>query len=274
VRYLVSFRKETFVNFRVHGGTTADEIRHCIAEAERLAARQSRDVVVFFDEVNCASHMDMFKEVLCDRRLDGRAVHPGVKVIAACNPYLKLPQSAIDKQEAMGLGFRSNDSESLDGIPLRHLVYRVSKLPDSMLHHIWDFGSLSDSVENDYIASMIDRESALRPGSSEARCFSLLIQKSQSFMRRLKDESSFVSMRDYRERAIPIRKFFETFLIQAKDDISQLIISDSWNTSSDCAKQAPILSDLLRSILLCLSVAYESRLSDVKCLQAQIEFVQ
>jgi hypothetical protein len=133
--------------------------------------------------------MDFLKEIICVRNLDGKALHPSLKIVAACNPYLKLPKSAIEKQEAMGLGFRNNDRETLDGIPLRHLVYRVSKLPDSILHHLWDFGSLTKDVESVYIQSIIDRESELRPNTTESRCFAALIQRSQVFTRSLKDES-------------------------------------------------------------------------------------
>jgi len=42
-------------------------------------------------------------------------------------------------------------------IPLRHLVYRVHPLPESMKPLVWDFGSLSDQVEFKYSSQIIDR---------------------------------------------------------------------------------------------------------------------
>lgn len=40
---------------------------------------------------------------------------------------------------------------------MRHLVYRVQPLPQSLLHLVWDFGQLSSDVENLYIKQMVQR---------------------------------------------------------------------------------------------------------------------
>lgn len=50
----------------------------------------------------------------------------------------------------------------LGQIPMRHLVYRVQPLPQSLLPLVWDFGTLqsqeSDSnVEKEYITRIIDK---------------------------------------------------------------------------------------------------------------------
>lgn len=42
-------------------------------------------------------------------------------------------------------------------IPMRHLVYRVQPLPQSMLPLVWDFGQLDNNVEKLYIKQMIQR---------------------------------------------------------------------------------------------------------------------
>lgn len=42
-------------------------------------------------------------------------------------------------------------------IPMRHLVYRVQPLPQSMLPLVWDFGQLDSSVEKLYIIQMVQR---------------------------------------------------------------------------------------------------------------------
>jgi E3 ubiquitin-protein ligase RNF213 len=42
-------------------------------------------------------------------------------------------------------------------IPMRHLVYRVQALPQSMLPLVWDFGQLSTAVEKLYIRQMVNR---------------------------------------------------------------------------------------------------------------------
>jgi len=40
---------------------------------------------------------------------------------------------------------------------MRHLVYRVQALPQSMLPLVWDFGQLSTDVEKLYIRQMVLR---------------------------------------------------------------------------------------------------------------------
>lgn len=40
---------------------------------------------------------------------------------------------------------------------MRHLVYRVQPLPQSMLPLVWDFGQLDNNVEKLYIKQMIQR---------------------------------------------------------------------------------------------------------------------
>lgn len=42
-------------------------------------------------------------------------------------------------------------------IPMRHLVYRVQPLPQSMLPLVWDFGQLDNNVEKLYIIQMVQR---------------------------------------------------------------------------------------------------------------------
>ena len=47
------------------------------------------DTVLFFDEANTTEAIGLIKEVMCDRRINGRRIKENVKFIAACNPYKK-----------------------------------------------------------------------------------------------------------------------------------------------------------------------------------------
>ena len=50
------------------------------------------DTVLFFDEANTTDALGMIKEVMVDRRVNGRKIGVGFKrlqFIAACNPYRK-----------------------------------------------------------------------------------------------------------------------------------------------------------------------------------------
>ena len=42
-------------------------------------------------------------------------------------------------------------------IPLRHLVYRVHALPESMRSLVWDFGQLNPEVEELYTRQIVRR---------------------------------------------------------------------------------------------------------------------
>ena len=45
----------------------------------------------------------------------------------------------------------------LGHIPLRHLVYRVHALPESMRPLVWDFGQLKPEIEELYIRQIVAR---------------------------------------------------------------------------------------------------------------------
>ena len=68
------------------------DIERFIEQAEQQAEenrQHSLDTVVFFDEANTTEAIGLIKEVMCDRRLNGRPVSHDLKFIAACNPYRK-----------------------------------------------------------------------------------------------------------------------------------------------------------------------------------------
>ena len=77
---------------QVHGGTTEKDVVKKVEEAEKLARvnkRKKIDTILFFDEANTTEAIGLIKEVMCDRRVQGRSINEDVKFIAACNPYKK-----------------------------------------------------------------------------------------------------------------------------------------------------------------------------------------
>ena len=54
----------------------------------------------------------------------------------------------------------------LGRIPMRHLVYRVQSLPQSLRPLVWDFGQLSTDVEELYIRQMVSRYVSIMFSSS------------------------------------------------------------------------------------------------------------
>ena len=43
--------------------------------------------VLFFDEANTTEHINLIKEIMCDRTMFGKEIHKDLRIVAACNPY-------------------------------------------------------------------------------------------------------------------------------------------------------------------------------------------
>ncbi|XP_072522974.1 E3 ubiquitin-protein ligase rnf213-alpha-like isoform X2 [Salminus brasiliensis] len=211
---------------KVHGGTTPDNIYTIVQEAESIATsnkeKHDLDSVIFFDEANTTEAVSCIKEVLCDNTVQGHKLKPntGLKIVAACNPYRKHSEAMIERLEGAGLGYvvkADQTQDKLGSIPLRQLVYRVHALPPSMIPLVWDFGQLNDNTEKMYIQQIV--QSVVENCSVHEKYIKMMtdiLSESQSYMRRKKDECSFVSLRDV-ERCMQVfvwvysnrRMFFE-----------------------------------------------------------------
>ena len=81
---------------KVHGGTTAGDIKRKVSEAVRHAEYNGAEfpgmqTVLFFDEANTTEDIGLIKEIMCDHTIRGQPLMEtyGLKLIAACNPYRK-----------------------------------------------------------------------------------------------------------------------------------------------------------------------------------------
>lgn len=116
--------------------------------------------VVFLDEVNTCDSMALFKELICDRTLQGISLPKNFKVIAACNPYRRRNSSA-EAMKHLSVGLTSSTgastdvttgvAEDVEHIEMKDLVYRVFPLPESMMDHVYDFGALDADTEKLYV---------------------------------------------------------------------------------------------------------------------------
>ena len=85
--------KRHLLIYKVHGGTTYEDIEIKVGQAEEMAREnqdKNIDTVLFFDEANTTEALSMIKEVMVDRKIRGRPIGQGVQrlqFIAACNPY-------------------------------------------------------------------------------------------------------------------------------------------------------------------------------------------
>ena len=78
--------------FKVHGGTTEEDIIKAINRAQAQAEQNRHrhlDTVLFFDEANTTDAIGLIKEIMCDHRVNGKPISKDLKFIAACNPYRK-----------------------------------------------------------------------------------------------------------------------------------------------------------------------------------------
>ena len=93
---LCGFLGVRFDVLNVHGGITEDDVVDFVGKST------SEPTWIFFDEINTTNCMGLFKEILCDRTLQGIPIPENITVVAACNPYmlrLKLPPSKLIREE-------------------------------------------------------------------------------------------------------------------------------------------------------------------------------
>ncbi|XP_077981790.1 E3 ubiquitin-protein ligase RNF213-like [Glandiceps talaboti] len=217
IRYLCEMMKgedgpSNFFLMKVHGGTTFNDIEKKVELAEEKALENGDDVytILFFDEANTTEAVSLIKEVMLDRTVNGRPLKTTcLQFVAACNPYRKLPEQAINNLEAAGLGFRVNAVDTLEklgNIPLRHLVYRVHQLPPSLLACVWDFGQLSLLLEETYIRSMVMhgmKNLNVKLTDDDKALLIKVLVASHKYMRNQMEECRFVTLRDI-ERVITV----------------------------------------------------------------------
>ena len=224
------------IHFKIHGGTTEEEIDSKVQKAERLSyvnmtklqevrtsttsASSSKapiTALLFLDEANTTEAIGLIKEIMCDSTCRGRPIDfsKGLKIIAAVNPYRKHSDEMIGKLEEAGLGYfisTTDSKERFGHIPMRQLVYRVQPLPAAMLPLVWDFGQLDSHTEAVYIEQMLDKMQRSGLGlvqltDDDKVVMKRMLVETQKFMRSKRDECSFVSLRDI-ERALQVTLWF------------------------------------------------------------------
>ncbi|KAI4896113.1 hypothetical protein NFI96_011369, partial [Prochilodus magdalenae] len=250
-------QRQNLIVVRVHGGTTSEVIYNKVRDAIKVSKENEvhkLDTVLFFDEVNTTEAVNAIKEVICDKSVNGEQIDaPCLKVIAACNPYRKHTQKAIEQLERAGLGYRvrcENTEEKLGQIPMRQLVYRVQPLPPSLTPLVWDFGKLNEHTQELYINQMVRtflRKENL-PGVHQA-LFTKVISASQKHMAELKDECRMVSLRD-------IERYMKTVMwfYKQKETLFPEIDKIRGNKGN--------VDDLVRSFVLAVGVCYLASLEN------------
>lgn len=253
---------------KVHGGTTPDVIYDKVQESEAIASlnkeKHNLNSVIFFDEANTTEAISCIKEVLCDNTVQGQQLEhsSGLRIIAACNPYRKHSDAMVERLEGAGLGYivKANQTQDkLGSIPLRQLVYRVHALPPSMIPLVWDFGQLNDNTEKMYIQQIVHSTVENNSVSKDhVVAMTEILSASQSYMRKKKDECSFVSLRDV-ERCMQVFQWFYTNHKMFFDELEDFLKKKQKPSQNAVYDRDPVEWALLMAVAVCYHSCLEKK---------------
>ena len=161
---ILSNGKKLVEIINIHPGITDEEIITNIKLMNDKAKNKEygeNGLWVFFDEINTCLSSSLLIEIFINRTFNGEKLADNIRLIGACNPYRNRKENI----ERFGLT-REDDEDD-------RLVYKVEKLPQSLLNYVFSFGSLDDEDEKKYIKSIIQKlfseeEENLRDLTTEA----------------------------------------------------------------------------------------------------------
>ena len=124
---LVNFLSQTLeiplLTLDVDGGKTDEDVIEFMDRVVQTYDEQSEDgngVLVFFDDINVANCMGLFKTLIIDRMHRSVPLPHNIRLIMCCKPYR----------------LRNHEFEATD--PMRRLVHRVHPLPESVIDVVND----------------------------------------------------------------------------------------------------------------------------------------
>jgi hypothetical protein len=171
----------------MHGDIHEKNIVKDIETAEKMI-EGNNPVILFFDELNTSSAGSLVKEILCDKMCKGTPVNPKIKVIAAGNPH------RVRDNHFSQFGFTPSASKHHE----TGLVYQVHPLPKTLEKYVWNFGSLSEEDERQYIETMANsRKGILEKYASNLQGLIEIVFQTHHFVRQRESSVSIpVSLRD------------------------------------------------------------------------------
>ena len=110
---------------------------------------------VFLDELNTSSCLGVFKEIIVDRSFDGNVSHPLCRQLL-CHKYSQkcLSLQPIPENVFIVAACNPNRGNSLSSHSQETWVrgaYYVRQLHPTLHSLMWDYGSLDEDQERDYI---------------------------------------------------------------------------------------------------------------------------
>ncbi|CAG8435114.1 11795_t:CDS:10, partial [Scutellospora calospora] len=234
IGFLAKVVEVNYEAFNLHAGIKEQDILYFMGKAHKRA--NNGEIWLFFDEINTCNHIGLLANLIVHRTLQGKLVHPNIRLFAACNPYRKRTRA----QSQTGLKNKVKRYEE------SNLVYQVKPLPDQILDYVWDYGVLLPSDEKKYIQIMVESQLGERH-----ELFTELLFASQQFIRSIEEDYS-VSLRDIK-RAIKLVLFFNKSL------------QDRPRSAKDANRYPNPNSRiglLIRCYILALGLCYQCRIYD------------
>lgn len=238
-KYLSSVLGIKLKRFVVNEGHSSLDILNWINPLIREAKHNpSKDVIAFFDRVNTANNVGLFKELICDRVINNQVLPKNLKIVASCNPYRlrRYAGTDVEQPSSQKLDILKENLRNLQkttGLDIQAfaqcLVYKVYPLPVSLLDSVFSFGSLKSDIEQLYIRAILLMEINQEDNTRSARffdCFTELIFISQNFIRKVYMERSAVNLRDVK-RCINLFKSFYQSLAKRNSLDSEFYLDES-----------------------------------------------
>jgi len=276
VKFLASTLEFKLFTLDIHGGISDEDIMRFLDESVERAGDGNNGALIFFDEINAANCMALFKSIIIDRVYGNKLVPENVRIISCCNPY-RMRKNVEDAEVALVFQHSSGDASGIHD-PMKKLVYRVHPLPESLIDVVSDFGSLSEKSEELYISAILRKElprfeahtedgDAAAAGADDGSDYELFMNAfkdllciSQTYTREVNnDERSVVSMRDIARAARVFKWFLEYY--SKLQGVGSPVVSDD----RDAAKKIQVTTEMrphLRSaVVLTLGYCYHARLN-------------
>ncbi|CAG8547768.1 12126_t:CDS:10 [Acaulospora morrowiae] len=148
ISFLSMIMEVNFVTLNLHAGIHEDDIQNFMNEATKLA--QKGETWVFFDEINTCDHIGMFGNLIAHRLLNGRLIHPNIRIFAACNPY----RLRIKAQSSVGHSATQYEEKNI--LAYRRKNYR-KKMIEIIKNHQPNFNT-PPNARNDAFEMIIRNE--------------------------------------------------------------------------------------------------------------------
>ena len=243
---------------------------------------EEHKIWVFLDEINTCKSMGLISELMCKHSCQGKPLPSNIVFIAACNPYRQreIKGNKENNQVGLDINFANqqkkllNDKEKQEIAKAKNnnLVYTVNPLPHSLLNFVFDFGSLTQKDEENYIRCIIkeaiekiyykNKENQKEDEKIKKlkKLAGDMIIEAHNYIREFSDKSA-VSLREIRRFNI-FYEFFYDYLNKRKQVIEQGKLDILNNDDFNFYQNLDEYSLQVYAINLSIFVCYYLRITD------------